>query len=119
MRFDRFGQGEPLECNRNPIIKEASIPARDLRILGPVSSQSSNILGDQQLDCRDFKVPCQLSPFAPLGKNSRTSVNRSEVGRQMKSITEETQKWRKERTPEIDYLQRLWVSSSLTSGNSA
>ncbi|KAJ4951790.1 hypothetical protein NE237_028622 [Protea cynaroides] len=45
MRFDRFGQGEPLECNRNPIIKEASIPARDLRILGPVSSQSSNILG--------------------------------------------------------------------------
>ncbi|KAJ4975613.1 hypothetical protein NE237_000719 [Protea cynaroides] len=45
MHFDRFGRGEPLECNRNPIIKEASIPTRDLRILGPVSSQSSNILG--------------------------------------------------------------------------
>ncbi|KAJ4951098.1 hypothetical protein NE237_027930 [Protea cynaroides] len=118
MRFDRFGQGEPLECNRNPIIKEASIPTRDLRILGPVSSQSSNILGDQQLDCRDFKVSCQLSPLLRSGRTLRR-VDCSKVGRQMKSITEETQKWRKERTPEIDYLQRLWVSSSLTSGNSA
>lgn len=45
MRFDRDGQSEILECDKNAIIKRAAIPARDLRILGPVFSHSSNILG--------------------------------------------------------------------------
>ncbi|KAJ4967392.1 hypothetical protein NE237_019241 [Protea cynaroides] len=48
MRFDRFGQTELLECDKNAIIKRASIPARDLRILGPVFSQSSNILAREK-----------------------------------------------------------------------
>ena len=46
MRFDRFGQSELIECDKSTIIKRVSIPARDLRILGPVFSHSSNILGN-------------------------------------------------------------------------
>lgn len=45
MRFDRAGQSELIECDKSAIIKRASIPARDLRILGPIFSHSSNILG--------------------------------------------------------------------------
>lgn len=45
MRFDRFGQSEVLECDKSVIIKRAAIPARDLRILGPVFSHSASILG--------------------------------------------------------------------------
>lgn len=45
MRFDRFGESELFECDKTTIIKRAGIPARDLRILGPVFSNSSNILG--------------------------------------------------------------------------
>ncbi|KAF5178447.1 Magnesium transporter mrs2-4 [Thalictrum thalictroides] len=48
MRFDRFGQSELLECEKSAIIKRVSIPARDLRILGPVFSQSSNILAREK-----------------------------------------------------------------------
>ncbi|XP_042497400.1 magnesium transporter MRS2-4-like [Macadamia integrifolia] len=48
MRFDRFGRTELLECDKNAIIKRASIPARDLRILGPVFSHSSNILAREK-----------------------------------------------------------------------
>ncbi|XP_010241673.1 PREDICTED: magnesium transporter MRS2-4-like [Nelumbo nucifera] len=48
MRFDRFGQSELLECDKNTIIKRVSIPARDLRILGPVFSHSSNILAREK-----------------------------------------------------------------------
>ncbi|XP_059648189.1 magnesium transporter MRS2-4 [Cornus florida] len=48
MRFDRFGQSELIECDKGTIIKRASIPARDLRILGPVFSQSSNILAREK-----------------------------------------------------------------------
>ncbi|KAF6139400.1 hypothetical protein GIB67_026242 [Kingdonia uniflora] len=44
IKFDRFGQSEVHEWDKNAIIRRASIPARDLRILGPVFSQSSNIL---------------------------------------------------------------------------
>ncbi|XP_042497471.1 magnesium transporter MRS2-4-like isoform X3 [Macadamia integrifolia] len=44
MRFDRFGQSELLELDKSAIIQRVSIPARDLRILGPVLSHSSNIL---------------------------------------------------------------------------
>lgn len=50
MRFDRSGQSELVECDKNTIIRRASIPARDLRILGPVFSHSSNILGTHQLN---------------------------------------------------------------------
>ncbi|GMP39314.1 hypothetical protein CsSME_00010193 [Camellia sinensis var. sinensis] len=46
MRFDKFGQSELIECDKSMIIKRASIPARDLRILGPIFSHSSNILGN-------------------------------------------------------------------------
>ncbi|KAL6312012.1 hypothetical protein AAG906_017695 [Vitis piasezkii] len=49
MRFDRCGQSELLECDKSTIIRRAAIPARDLRILGPVFSHSSNILGKEWL----------------------------------------------------------------------
>lgn len=45
MRFDRTGAMEVVECDKSTIIKRASVPPRDLRILGPVFSHSSNILG--------------------------------------------------------------------------
>lgn len=45
MRFDRSGRSELVELEKNAIIRHAAIPARDLRILGPVFSHSSNILG--------------------------------------------------------------------------
>ncbi len=45
MRFDRFGNSELMECDKSAIIKRVPIPARDLRILGPVFSHSSKILG--------------------------------------------------------------------------
>lgn len=45
IRFDRAGQSEVLELEKSAIIKRAAIPSRDLRILGPVFSHSSNILG--------------------------------------------------------------------------
>lgn len=61
MRFDRTGQSEILECDKSVIIKRAGIPARDLRILGPVFSQSSNILGELPLLLLfteiSFKIP--------------------------------------------------------------
>lgn len=44
MRFDRLGNSELVECDKSAIIKRAAIPARDLRILGPVFSPSSSIL---------------------------------------------------------------------------
>ena len=47
MRFDRTGAMEVVECDKSTIIKRSSVPARDLRILGPVFSHSSNILGNQ------------------------------------------------------------------------
>lgn len=48
MRFDRSGRSELLECDKNAIIRRAAIPARDLRILGPVFSHSSNILAREK-----------------------------------------------------------------------
>ncbi|KAH7865976.1 hypothetical protein Vadar_013802 [Vaccinium darrowii] len=48
MRFDRFGQSEVIECEKSTIIKRASLPARDLRILGPVFSQTSHILAREK-----------------------------------------------------------------------
>lgn len=46
MRFDSSGQSELNEWDKNGIIKRAGIPARDLRILGPIFSHSSSILGN-------------------------------------------------------------------------
>lgn len=48
MRFDRIGISELVECDKSTIIKRVAIPARDLRILGPVFSQSSNILAREK-----------------------------------------------------------------------
>ncbi|KAJ1386114.1 putative magnesium transporter MRS2-4 [Sesbania bispinosa] len=48
MRFDRSGRSELVEWEKNTIIRHASIPARDLRILGPVFSHSSNILAREK-----------------------------------------------------------------------
>ncbi|RAL44932.1 hypothetical protein DM860_003691 [Cuscuta australis] len=48
MRFDRMGQSELMECDKNAIVKRASIPARDLRILGPIFSHSSSILAREK-----------------------------------------------------------------------
>ena len=45
MKFDKFGESELIEWDKSSIIKRVGIPARDLRILGPVFSHSSNILG--------------------------------------------------------------------------
>ncbi|GLT42732.1 hypothetical protein SLA2020_167180 [Shorea laevis] len=48
MRFDRVGKSEVVELDKNTIIRLAGIPARDLRILGPLFSQSSNILAREK-----------------------------------------------------------------------
>ncbi|XLR16958.1 hypothetical protein S83_044896 [Arachis hypogaea] len=48
MRFDRSGGSELVELDKNAIIRHAAIPTRDLRILGPVFSQSSNILAREK-----------------------------------------------------------------------
>ncbi|OIW17924.1 hypothetical protein TanjilG_17760 [Lupinus angustifolius] len=48
MRVDQEGQTEMVEWDKYTIILHASIPARDLRILGPVYSHSSNILGRER-----------------------------------------------------------------------
>lgn len=46
MRFSRNGNTEVIECDKSTIMKRVSIPARDLRIRGPLFSSSSNILGN-------------------------------------------------------------------------
>ncbi|KAL5561550.1 hypothetical protein UlMin_031297 [Ulmus minor] len=48
MRFNRSGQSEVVECEKSTIIRCASIPARDLRVLGPVFSNSSSILAREK-----------------------------------------------------------------------
>ncbi|WOL05831.1 magnesium transporter MRS2-G isoform X1 [Canna indica] len=48
MRFDRAGESEVLELDRNAIIRRVGIPPRDLRILGPIFSHSSNILAREK-----------------------------------------------------------------------
>ncbi|KAI9082421.1 hypothetical protein K1719_035564 [Acacia pycnantha] len=48
MRFNRLGGSELVELDKNAIIRIAAIPARDLRILGPVFSHSSNILAREK-----------------------------------------------------------------------
>ncbi|KAJ7968036.1 Magnesium transporter MRS2-like protein [Quillaja saponaria] len=48
MRFDRLGISELVECDKSAIIRRAAIPARDLRILGPVFSHSSSILAREK-----------------------------------------------------------------------
>lgn len=48
MKMDQTGRHELVELDKNAIIRRASIPARDLRILGPVFSQSSNILAREK-----------------------------------------------------------------------
>lgn len=48
MRFDRSGRSELVEWEKNAIVRHAAIPARDLRILGPVFSHSSNILAREK-----------------------------------------------------------------------
>ncbi|MED6131008.1 Magnesium transporter MRS2-4 [Stylosanthes scabra] len=48
MRFDRTGRSEIVELDKNAIIRHAAIPARDLRILGPIFSHSSHILAREK-----------------------------------------------------------------------
>ncbi|CAO2815415.1 unnamed protein product [Amaranthus hypochondriacus] len=48
MKFDIFGESELTEWDKSSIIKRFGIPARDLRILGPVFSHSSNILARER-----------------------------------------------------------------------
>ncbi|GAB2231074.1 hypothetical protein Droror1_Dr00027361 [Drosera rotundifolia] len=48
MRFDRDGSSELMEWDKGAVIRRVGIPARDLRILGPVFSQSSNILAREK-----------------------------------------------------------------------
>lgn len=45
MRFDATGNSEIFECDKNDLLKRVTVPARDLRIMGPIFSQSSHILG--------------------------------------------------------------------------
>lgn len=63
MRFDFTGKSEPVECDKGVIIERAGIPARDLRILGPVFSHSSNILGKLTflVNCYLFSDPSVVS----------------------------------------------------------
>lgn len=46
IRFDTLGISEILELDRSNLVDRVGIPARDLRILGPIFSQSSSILGE-------------------------------------------------------------------------
>ncbi|KAM1023732.1 hypothetical protein EV1_044135 [Malus domestica] len=66
MRFDRFGVSELVECDKNAIIRRTAIPARDLRILGPVFSLSSSILVS-----RDDSL--SLPPVRHLDLNTSTN----------------------------------------------
>ncbi|KAL2477559.1 magnesium transporter MRS2-4 [Forsythia ovata] len=56
MIMDRRGQSELMECDNSVIIKRVSVPARDLRILGPEFAQSSSILGSSNFT--SFRLPC-------------------------------------------------------------
>lgn len=47
MRFDRWGVTEVFECDKNAIVRRGAVPARDLRVLGPLFSRSSSILGKE------------------------------------------------------------------------
>ncbi|CAN6466825.1 unnamed protein product [Victoria cruziana] len=48
MRFDQTGQSEFIELDKSAIMRRVAIPARDLRILGPVFSHSSHILAREK-----------------------------------------------------------------------
>ncbi|KAK3153210.1 hypothetical protein QOZ80_2BG0169300 [Eleusine coracana subsp. coracana] len=48
MRLDRWGASEIVELDKASIIRRASLPPRDLRILGPVFSHSSSILAREK-----------------------------------------------------------------------
>ncbi|XVF13992.1 hypothetical protein REPUB_Repub09cG0018200 [Reevesia pubescens] len=48
MRFDTMGISELVEYDKSTIIKRASIPARDLRILNHLFSHSSTILAREK-----------------------------------------------------------------------
>ncbi|KAL6642754.1 hypothetical protein ACP70R_020935 [Stipagrostis hirtigluma subsp. patula] len=48
MRLDRWGASELVELDKASIIRRAGVPPRDLRILGPVFSHSSNILAREK-----------------------------------------------------------------------
>ncbi|XP_078429731.1 magnesium transporter MRS2-4-like [Wolffia australiana] len=48
MRFDRSGETQIFECDKSVIIQRAGLPPRDLRILGPVFSRSSNIVAREK-----------------------------------------------------------------------
>ena len=59
MRFDASGNSEILQCDKNALLRRVAIPARDLRILGPIFSQSSHILGEYFLTylcCYDLRL---------------------------------------------------------------
>lgn len=48
MKFDKNGNSELMEWDKTSIIKRVGIPPRDLRILGPLFSHSSNILARER-----------------------------------------------------------------------
>ncbi|KAJ6840782.1 putative magnesium transporter MRS2-G [Iris pallida] len=48
MRLERSGHSEIIEYDKNSIVRRASLPSRDLRILGPLFSHSSNILAREK-----------------------------------------------------------------------
>ncbi|BAT11895.1 Os10g0545000 [Oryza sativa Japonica Group] len=58
MRLDRWGVSETLHLDKGSIIRRAGLPPRDLRILGPVFSDSSSILGE--LDHAPISIDCCL-----------------------------------------------------------
>ncbi|GKV25403.1 hypothetical protein SLEP1_g34850 [Rubroshorea leprosula] len=53
MRFDRDGKSKVMELDKRAIIRHAKFLARDLRILSPLFSQSSNILGRSHFTVND------------------------------------------------------------------
>ena len=68
-RFDRAGRSELLECEKSAIVRRVSIPARDLRILGPVFSHSSNILGTSYRLFSFFSFSGLQRLTAPIGND--------------------------------------------------
>ncbi|GAQ88101.1 Magnesium transporters: CorA family [Klebsormidium nitens] len=77
LRFDIYGNTEVLEVDKYAIMRRASIPARDLRILGPLMSNSSTILGREKaivLNLEHIKAIITAEEVLLLNANSAAVI---------------------------------------------
>lgn len=77
LRFDIHGNTEVLEVDKYAIMRRASIPARDLRILGPLMSNSSTILGREKaivLNLEHIKAIITAEEVLLLNANSAAVI---------------------------------------------